>query len=80
MLLTRFSAQEKRKRVQSNGDREQELEKVLDKREKLLSHRITYKSNRQESQRETRGNTSFISGKAREGAQQSLSTWAGSSL
>lgn len=33
MLLTRFSAQEKRKRVQSNGDREQELEKVLDKRE-----------------------------------------------
>lgn len=34
MLLTRFSAQEKRKRVQSNGDGEQELEKVLDKREK----------------------------------------------
>lgn len=34
MLLTRFSAQEKRDRVQSNGDGEQELEKVLDKREK----------------------------------------------
>lgn len=31
MLLTRFLAQEKRKRVQSNGDGGRALEKVLDK-------------------------------------------------
>lgn len=55
------------------------LEKVLDKEGKELSHRITYKSNRQESQRGMRGNTFFISGR-RVRAPSAISTSVGSGI
>lgn len=69
MLLTRFSAQEKRKEYRAMEMGTRRAGKVGDKEGEEVSHRITHKSNRQESQGEMRCNAFFLSRKASEGAQ-----------
>lgn len=46
MLLTRVSAQEKRKEYRAMGMGTRALEEVLDERDEQLGHRVTRESNR----------------------------------